>query len=169
MQYKIEWIEEKEYEGSKYAKASITGLDGSKFEEITLGKEWPNHAELRPGDTIEGNPWQNPKSHKWTLYPPKEPNHVIYSNKPSGGAYTPKSSPIKVAMETKRANIQESQEHKDLSIKISSTMRDSVSMAIASKGLNDMQDKDFLASILEMRKWLWKHWDDPITDATYPD
>ncbi len=48
-------------------------------------------------------------------------------------------------------------------------MRDAVQCAIVAYGkdptrLNTLEDE-----IVYWRKWLWKHWDDPQTEAIYPD
>ena len=163
MQYLIKQIEQKEYEGRKYAKVEVEALDGTELE-ASLGDKWGTKLfEIHEGDKIEANAWQNPKNGKWSLYPPE-------ANKTHSGAnYPNKTASITKAMNDKKESIAHFQDNKELSIKIASTMNKAVELSIASIGQSPA-DPDYLKEkILEFRKWLFKHWDDPETDATYPD
>ena len=165
MQYKLSWIEQKEWNGKKYASAGVTALDGTELD-VSLGDKWGIKLPmLREGDTIEANAWQNPKNGKWSLYPPEDRKTPSEPRRPS------QSANIERVMQKKEASIGKFQDNKELSIKISSTMRDAVLIALAE--YNDARSFTFGETIGEniegWRKWFWEHWDDPETDATYPD
>ena len=162
MQYRILKLEQKEYEGRKYAKASVEALDGT-FLEVSLGDKWGEALfALKEGDRIEANAWQNPKNSKWSLYPPED------RKTPTGARRPSQSANIERVMEKKEQSIGKFQDNKELSIKISSTMRDAVLLAIEERR-GDPDSESLGNLIITWRKWLWTHWSDPETDALYPD
>src|SRR3990167_8126472 len=128
MRYHINTLEHKEYEGRKYAKAEVLALDGTELE-VSFGDKWGEKlATLAVGQDVEANAWQNPKNGKWSLYP-------IEDRKPSGGASGAyKEKVIGEAMQRKEQSIGKFQDNKDWSIRVSSTMRDAVLLAIAEHG-----------------------------------
>lgn len=126
-----------------------------KLEDVTIwktdskGVEFPNFDNLKEGDTIEANFWRNPTSGKASLYPIKD--------KPSG-AYKPKQTEIKKAMEDKRVGIEMSQDRKEHSIKVASTASGATQILVALMG----KDKVYNDSLenwedkwLEIRDFLW--------------
>lgn len=150
MLYKIDWIEQKEYEGRKYAKASITALDGTEYPEISLGDKWGAKIEtLQPGQEIEGNVWQNPKNQKWSLYP--------IEDKKSPKNFTPKPSALNSAMKRKEESIGKFQDQKAESIALASAQRDAVLIVIE---MMDAPECDWKGDGKKIREeiTLWRNW-----------
>jgi len=151
MQYLIKTLEQKEYEGRKYATAFVKALDGTELT-VSFGDKWGEKlATLEAGQSVEANPWQNPKNSKWSLYP-------IEDKKPSSGAnYPNKTASITKAMDRKEKSIGRFQDDKEFSIMVSSTMRDAVQLAIAE--IKDITTLNTLEQdILKWRNWLITHW-----------
>ena len=152
MRYHLNTLEHKEYEGRKYAKANVLALDGTELE-VSFGDKWGEKlATLAVGQDVEANAWQNPKNGKWSLYP-------IEDRKPSGGASGAyKEKVIGEAMQRKEQSIGKFQDNKDWSIRVSSTMRDAVLLAIAEYG--DKTNLDTLEqSIRKWRNYLNENWE----------
>ena len=159
MTYKIEWIEVNKYGEQK---VSLTRPDGSKLLEAKLGKEFKSQ-NITAGQTIEGNEWKSPKNGSIYIFPVKEEEPTAYQYKP---VYPPRSpSQSHPAMEYQKEvtkNVEKAQDNTSHSVRVSSTMRDAVLLAIA-------QEDPSHENVLEQRKWLWKHWSDPDDDPIYGD
>lgn len=146
MKYKIEWIEVDKY-GNK--RVSVTREDGSKLLSAELGKEYKD-VDVAAGQDINAKEWQSPKNSKIYLFMDKEPQA---GEKPRGGAYSAfKGQVIAQAQDRKNEMIGKTMDRKDISIKVSSTMRDAVQLAIA-EGLPNEE------AIEKWRAWLWLNWD----------
>lgn len=147
MQYTLNWLEEKEWEGKKFLSVRVKPLDGPEFEATMWGDKWGDRlTQITPGMQIEANPWQNPKNGKWSLYPPDP-------KKPQGGAFgASRTASIAKAQERKETSIQKSQERRDISVKVSATMRDAVQLAMA-------EGKPTIETIEKWRTWLWTNFD----------
>lgn len=151
-------------EGGVTEEASINRTDKK-------GVVFPDFDGIMEGRTIDGNPWRNPSSGKWSIYPPK-PESTGTTVRSGGGI---KANMEKV-MDKKQENIRESQEHKDLSIKISSTMNKAVELAIAEYESNkfNIQDGGTLPQypldelVIKWRHWLWQQWDKTNPDDIAP-
>jgi len=143
MRYHINTLEQKEYEGRKYAKAEVLALDGTELE-VSFGDKWGEKlATLAVGQDIEANAWQNPKNSKWSLYP-------IEDRKPrsgAGGAY--KEKVIGEAMQRKEVSIGKFQDNKEWSIMTASSMNKAIDLAIA-----EYRDETILDTLEQgIKKW----------------
>ena len=162
MQYRIIKLEQKEYEGRKYAKVFVEALDGQTLD-ASLGDKWGDKLlTFKEGDRIEANAWQNPKNEKWSLYP-------IEDRKPSGGAGGAyKQAVIEKAVARKEEGIARSQDNKEHGIKVSSTMRMAVDLALAEK--DDANVLDTLEEgIRKWRRYCWDNWDVDAKDIDPTD
>lgn len=137
-------------EGGVVAEASINRTDKS-------GVPFPDFDGIVVGREIDGNPWRNPTNGKWSIFPPKPASTGSF--KRSGGAITK-------AMEKKEESISKFQDNKELSIKVASTMRDAVSLAIAEYTHNQQYPLDEL--VVKWRGWLWNQHDKTSPDDLIP-
>ncbi len=160
MKLKIEWLETKKPD---WKVGTFTGEKGESYTDASInrtdkkGRIFPNFDGLQPGQTIEGNPWKNPVSNKWSIYPIDEKHSTTGNFSPSGANRM---------MKEKQEGIKESQERKEDSIKVSASMRDAVQLAITEFNANvwptdeDGPNLDIL--ITKWRKWLLNNWDLPF-------
>lgn len=156
---KITWIENKNDDW----KLATVEENGATYEEVSInrkskkGEVFPNFDGLMPGAEVEGVLWQS-QAQKWYLFPPKpkleKPN---FMKKPTDF----KKAQLEV-QEVITKNVGKAQDNTSHSVRVSSTFRMASETAIA--GENTTEE-----NILQWRKWYWKHWDDPDTDALYPD
>jgi hypothetical protein len=124
MRYTLFNVEHKDYQGKKYVKALARDVSGGEFE-VSLGDKWGERlATFKSTDVIEANPWENPKSGKWSLYP-------IEDKKPSGGASGFKQKVIEETMARKEGSIAKFQDNKEWSIMVASSMNKAIDLAIA--------------------------------------
>ena len=147
MQYTLNWLEEKEWEGKKFLSVRVKPLDGPEFEATMWGDKWGDRlTQITPGMQIEANPWQNPKNGKWSLYPPDP-------KKPQGGAFgASRTASIAKAQERKEASIGRTLDRKEESIHLSAAQRDAV--LIATKyNLADWSDDEVKEFIIKWRNW----------------
>ncbi len=157
MKYKIEWLEKKSEE---WFIVSLTDESGKQTTDVSInaksktGESFPYFAELKAGETVEGELWQSQKN-KWYLFPPKPVNT---QSKPN---FTPKTGMIKQAQERKEQMISVAQGNKELGIKISSTMRMAVDCALGeyNSGRGYTYGDSLGENIKGWRKWLWEHWE----------
>lgn len=126
---------------------------------VNIFSDFPHYAELAVNSTIDGEIRKNDKGYD-----------NLYSNeiKPRGGASGAfKTAQMEKVMDKKAENIEKAQENRSEGVKISATMRDAVQLAIVANNdptrLNTLEEE-----IIYWRKWLWTHWDDPTTEAIYP-
>lgn len=154
MEIKIDWVEVKQTKFGKPMKRVTVTHEGKQID-VNIFSNFPDFANIAPGSVIMGQIKQDGKY--WNI----EPDGVATTR---GGAYTKPNiveNQLKVQKEISK-NVEKAADNKDHSVRISSTMRDAVAIAIAEGEPN-------FERILSLRKWLWKHWDDPDTDALYPD
>jgi hypothetical protein len=150
MKYTIEWVEVKNPDwklislqsGEKEVSVNRTSKKGEVF---------PNFDNLAAGIEVEGELWQS-QAGKWYLFPPKA--------NPMGPrpAWAGKGG-IAKAQETKREDIKNAQENKELGIKVSSTMNKAVEIALAENGPNVIVASDFQERTKYWRQWLWSEWE----------
>lgn len=147
MIYKLSNKNEKEWNGKKFVEAELTDTNGETFKVSA----WAG--EFNDKDTWEGELVKNDKGY-WKLV----------SKKAVAGANF-KQEQIKETMDIKAKSIGKFQDNKEWSIKVSSTMRDAVSLAIAE--IKDIRTLNTLEQdILKWREWLWKNWD--VDPKDYP-
>lgn len=153
MRYSTQWVENK---SPDWKIVSVTGVDGTKLTDASVnrvnkkGEVFPNFDAIIPGYEFEAEPWKSEVGKQY-LFAPKVQGT---QNKSSGGAYKG-SGGIAKAQEKKAEMIAEAQGNKELGIKISSTLRMAVDLAIA-EGNN--AEETLEQSILKWRKWLWSEW-----------
>lgn len=160
--FTVGWVKEKMV-GEKKA-LEVTAKDESgKDATFTVwqfdkdNKEFPNFGGIQAGQVIEGNLWTKDGKY-YSLYAPKPESAKPSFNK--GGNMTK-------MLETKNENIREAQGHKDLSIKISSTMRDAVLLTTTQLSADVILSKDPSAikkMVKDWRKFLWEEWDKNDSD-----
>jgi hypothetical protein len=149
--------------GLSVVECNATGVDGTNIE-VTIwekdknGAMFPNFAALAEGSKVEANPYQNPSTGKWTLYPPR----VV-------GTAAPKRSPAAItkAMEVKADNIKHAQENRAEGVKISATMRDAVAIVVSMNAKGTMNAFQIEQEITKWREWLWHQWDAPENYAPF--
>jgi len=165
MKLQITWLEAKTLQnGSKLLDAQFIGEDGQQFdatiwEKDNKGVAFPNFAELKAGQTIEGNPWKSPTSGKISIYPPRV-------DQPKGGAG--RTAQINQSMEKKGAMIKDAQENKELGIKLSSTMGNAVNIALQEAKDFPFSEKVYQERVKYWRKWLFDNWGENAEDITTP-
>jgi len=154
--YTINWLEKKESKlGKPYYKVSLKKEDGEEITDVAVFSGFPDFANLAAGKSVMGKieVKQNGQYlNKTLIYPKLAPTGNF-------GA----SRGITVAMDRKEKSIEKAQDSKELSIKIASTIRMAVDLAIA-------ENRPTEDNILKWRKWAWENWDAKDTDfAPFPD
>lgn len=152
MQYKIEWSKQKQTKVGPKIEANVSA-NGEMIEGVTLWpRDWPN---VMTGHTVEADLVVNKNGQytNKTLYPTKtwQKNTDFKTGKTN----------IAQAMEIKREGISLAQENKAEGVKISSTIRMAVDIALAKLG-GDIEMKtpaDIQAQIRYWREWLLAEWD----------
>lgn len=150
--YTIEWselIKEGVSENGrawKMTKMSLKDESGAMHEDVTTFDEVITGGEIE-GDIIMKGKYKN--FQKAFKKPKLEKPEFIKA----------KEEAIKKAQDRTQVGVQKAQEHKDVSIKVSSTMRDAVQLAIA-------EGNPTVENIESWRKWLWTNWDK--TELDYP-
>lgn len=149
--YKIDWLEKATTSTGK-AYAKIT-LEGHADKKISIWSDFPNFANLMPGQEIVGELKQNDKGY-WNVYPPRAEN----SPKTGGN----RMGMMKEVMAEKSQPIRQSQANKELGIKVASTMNSAVQIALAM--IKDDKTVIWTDGLVkdEIRKWrefLWLEWD----------
>ncbi len=157
-------------------KCDLTTTDGATTtQEVTLWSSFPDFANLKDGDVVTGE-LEIKVNGQYTN------KTLTFPNKAPGGAYKKPQVNMEKVMEKKEQSIGKFQDNKELSIKISSTMRMAVELTIAEIGgngnnaavLNGKTYTAFETTILKWRKWLWENWDakdtdfDPFPSDNYP-
>ena len=129
----------------QYANVSINKVNKK-------GEVFPDFDQISNGGVVKGNMWTSPTG-KYYLFAPK-----VGVAGQSGGGF---KSGIKEAQATKRKDIETAQENRGQGVRISATMRDAVLIS-TTLAQGSIQDESVLKGrILEIRQWLWQHWDDP--------
>lgn len=148
-QFKIDWMEKKTTSVGEKWNCNLSHAEGTE-EGVTLWvKDWPTVAlaQVVSGDLVVK---QNGQYTNKTLYPVKA------SPGATGGVRKPNMERI---MEKKVESITAAQENKGLGIKLASTIRMAVDLAIAEKGEASMTAAEIQDEIRNWRAWLWKEWD----------
>ncbi len=158
MKYTIEWLETKSPE---WKVATLTNEGGMKFENVSInktkkgtGEVFPNFDSLMTGSIVHGEYWETPDKSKKYLFPPKPQNA---SPRASGGFTGGNASKL---MKEKQENIEASQDRKEHSIKESSSIRDSVQLALAE--FNADSTVNLEERIGYWRKFLLDNWKLPF-------
>lgn len=163
---KIEWAENKSVD---WKVCTVVNESGATIENVSAnrknkkGEIFPNFDGITPGAEVEGELWQS-SADKWYLFAPK-PKGEGMGSRP---AWAKKPDMTKV-MEKKEASIEKAQDNKAEGIKISSTMRMAVDLALAeAEGARHEGNTgfDFSESIMRWRVWLWNTWE--ADDSKFP-
>lgn len=144
--------------GDSYKKVDVMKADGTLVAGVSAFKfKYPNQAELVEGAVvtamivIDGN-YRNLVSAPQTA--------------PRGNSGF-KTAQIEKVMEIKRDDIRQSQQNKDLGIKISSTIRMAVDIA-TSIPQEQWQSTTMQEEIRFWREWLWTEWDQTGSNRMKP-
>lgn len=137
--------------GDSYKKVDVMKADGTLVAGVSAFKfKYPNQAELVEGAVvtamivIDGN-YRNLVSAPQTA--------------PRGNSGF-KTAQIEKVMDVKRQDISKFQDNKETSIKVASTMRMAVDLAIAERSNgHDSLDNTLQESIRKWREWVWLEWD----------
>lgn len=144
MIYKVEWSEVKK-EGNTNGRAwKITEMT-LKDEQGVITEKVSTFDSVMTGAEIEGSVVKNDKGYL-TFKKLEAPNFV----KENRSAF--KQKVIDETMQRKEQSIGKFQDSKEWSIKVSSTMRDAVLLAIAEQ--NPTKE-----NVLKWREWLWNNFD----------
>lgn len=157
MKYSLEWLEKKTTKVGDKWNATVKDEKGATYENVTLWlKDW---SDAMAGMEVEGELVikQNGQYENKTL----QRNKTYSQWKPKTSATTPAG--IKVAQERKAEFIEKAQDNKELGIKVSSTMRMAVDLAL---GDGEMEQTTRKETIKFWRQWLWNEWDK--TDKDFP-
>lgn len=138
MKYKVEWLENKtSAKGTNYKIITIKDETGaifdsvSTFDPVELGGEYD-------GEIVHNGQYKNFKL-----------KTEAKRSQPSG---------IKAAQERKQEMIEKSQESKDVSIKLSSTVRDATLITVAQFTGQNFTDEEFETRWKKWRNWLLDNW-----------
>lgn len=149
--YQVDWVESK---GPDWKVAKLVNLPGDVSINRTnkKGEVFPGFDEIMPGKEIEGEFWNSP-SGKGYLFPPKAPKSSFKGNSMA-------------VVEKTQEGVKVAQQNKELGIKVSSTMRMAVDLAIAQTESKSILDNNLTLEekVLKWRKWLWLEWDKNDTD-----
>ncbi len=152
MKYQIQSIQIRNTTtGKQVADVTLEGVTGT----VTMwGSNWPLNT-ITAFSEVEGDlvPAKDAR-YGPTLFPARTERPMTGGRSGARGG-----AGVAAAQERKATMIQEAQGNKELGIKVSSTMRDAVQIALAEPGvMNDHEN--YATRILYWRKWLWEHWDD---------
>lgn len=152
MKYIVEWMENRtSAKGNKYIRATLKDEGGAEFTDVAIFDKFPDFANIISGSTLEGNLVSKDYQGK-TSYTLNSPNSA-----PTGGFGG--AGGVKM-MEKKQEGIKRSQEHKDLSVMTSATIRDAVLIAIEEQKSAPTFDANiFRGRIKFWRKWLQDNWE----------
>lgn len=150
MIYKITNLKEKSWNDKNYKSADLIDSNGELFQVSAWAGEFDGK------ETIECELEKNDKGY-WKLVTPK---------KVAGANF--KAIQIEKTMEKKEQSISKFQDNKEFSIKVASTMRGAIDLAIAeyTKNPNSLDNLDRL--IEKWRKYLWENWEVDETEITSP-
>jgi len=154
MKYNIVWSERKETSGGKkMIKATLKDDKGVEFTDVAIWDSFPNFEGIMTGHDIEGDlvVKQNGQYENKSLYPLKVS---------TGGSIGANRGGVARNMEVKNENIKQSQDRKEHSIKESSSIRDSVQLALAE--FNADSNVNLEERIFHWRKFLLSNWDLPF-------
>lgn len=153
--YKVELVENKTKD---WKVAQLTGLDDSKFEDVSInrnakdGSLFPNFDGIVTGGNVEGNIWKSPTNGKVFLFPAKPKTGF------TGGSNTKR---VDIVKETEKS-VTKAQERKEEGIKHSSLMRMSHECALAQVGGIGMQTEEYKKSFENFYQLLDSKWEQPF-------
>jgi len=148
--FKVDWCETKQSsKGSDYKRATLTDDQGKTTENVAIFTFFKDYANVAPGRTISG-----------------VIEEKVYNGKPSYSlkdvitykSFQKQPTQIAKAMEKKEESISKFQDNKELSIKISSTIRMATDVAIAEGNPSE-------ENIKKWREFFWRQFD--VNDQTY--
>jgi hypothetical protein len=147
--YKINWAEVKRKGNTNGRDWAITEMsledkDGNITEKVST------FDSVMPGQEIEGSIEKNDKG--YLNFKKLEAPNFIKENRSNF-----KTQQMEKIIERKEQGIAKIQDNKDWSIKVSSTMRDAVLLAIEYH--RNHFDEDLKDLVLKWREWLWNNWD----------
>lgn len=165
-EYTIDWIENK----SNDWKVATLSEGGLTYDDVSInrvnkkGETFPNFDGITQGATVKGNLWTSPQG-KHYLYAPKPQAPQGSAPRAPGGF----KAGMQKAIEQKQEGIRQSQENKELGIKLSSTIRMAVDMVIAIlKDEQIIEEGVIKGEISKWRKWFWDTWEDPKNYPPFP-
>lgn len=157
--YKIEFIERKTTStGKEMAKLNLVSEEGELIQGVTIWSDFPNFKDFKLNDYIEGDykdtgQWKN-------LYPPKPAPKA-------GGGF--KSAQVEKLMDKKDESISKHTDRKEEGIMVSSTMRDSMQLALAEiAGTPFPTDEEVEAIFVKWRAWYLQKWSETKKLADQP-
>lgn len=151
----INWLERRESKtGKSFAKLELKDEQGVIHSSVSVWSDFPNFENLAPGMQVDGE-----------LVKKGEYTNLVVAKTSYSPNYTPRanSGPTRAfaaAQEVKGKQIERSQEHKDNSIKVSSTMRDAVLLVTTFYRDVTMSDKEIEEKVKVWRSKLWEMWED---------
>ena len=131
-----------------YKSCAVKNESGADFK-VNIWSDFPDFANLQVGSIVRAKLEQN--GQYWNIVSETQSN-------PRGNAGF-KTAQIEKTMERKEKSISNFQDNKELSIKIASTMRGAIDLAIAEYTRNPNSLDNLDALIEKWREWLWTHWD----------
>ena len=161
MIYNIFWSEKKTGNYGDYIVADLVDPEGGKIEGVSINRKskkgdlFPGFDEILTGKDIEGELWTSDAGKHYLFAPKKKLEKPNFMKRDI-------SKDVEKAQERTSASVEKAQNNTSHSVRVSSTQRDAVLLAVA-------QGNPSIENVVSLRKELWRHWDDPITDATYPD
>lgn len=157
--FSIIWGEEKTAgSGVKYYRADMKDEQGKEYKGVAVFSSFKGFDRVQPGAIVEGK--ITSKDYKG------QPSYTLENDTPAQGGFNKGGNMTKV-MEKKQENIREAQGHKDLGIKISSTMRDAVLLTTTQLSADVILSKDPAAikkMIKDWRKFLLEEWEKTNAD-----
>lgn len=169
--YKLETLERKTVGVDKkpIIRATIKDNQGAVTENVTLWSTFPNFADLKVGDVVEGDLKIVPNGQ----YVNKTLNPLSPAAKPAGGAFRGQSMASKVAVEEKRQeNIEKNMKWKAEGQAYGNSVTNAVNLVIAMGGLSDMSDEQVKQRIVKLRDFLidesQQYQESDVTDRSQP-
>ncbi len=161
--YTVEWIEQK---SPDWKVCTLKGENGS-VADVSInrvnkkGEVFPNFDAITLQATVMGNLWRSDAGKSY-LFAPKEVS-ATGTTAPHKGNF---GGGMKL-MEKKSEGIAKAQEHKDLGIMTSSTLRMAVDLTVASMRndtiLQNATESDIKGMIKTWREWLVANWELDVT------
>lgn len=164
-------------EGGVTENASVNRFDKK-------GTPFPDFDGIVVGRTIDANPWRNPTSGKWSVFPPKPQNDTGYVSDSFRAStsqnYANKGTGMKAAQERKAEMIEKAQDRKNESIAYFNAVNSAIALLSSHKALispsnpiaSVASDNEIHLFITKWRDWFldeWKKYEaKDVTDKTIP-
>lgn len=159
MKYIINAVEQKFTKEQKpYYKVILTDSTGAEYDGVSIWSDFPGFNSVAIGGELEGTVTTNDRGYKNF----KSVNPAFTSPPRS---YPNRAGNMSAVMAQKAAGIKQSQDNKELGIKISSTIRMAVDIALAELS-QPYTPADMQQAIERWRAWLWNAWEK--NDSDYP-